>query len=93
MVGDDGRTDARVMDLLFRKGEAWTILEYKTNRAADQGAARRIMRANQYDVQARCYLRAAEELLGVRPQLVICWLDCGARIWPMPFDDTDEEPG
>jgi ATP-dependent helicase/nuclease subunit A len=92
VVGNDGRTDARVIDLLFRKGEVWTILEYKTNRAADQAAARRLMRENRYDVQARCYLRAAEDLLGVRPQLVICWLDCGARVWPMPFDDTDEEP-
>ncbi len=51
-----------VIDLAYRKGGTWTIVDYKTDRIPDQETYRRL--CDKYAPQVRIYARAWEELSG-----------------------------
>jgi ATP-dependent exoDNAse (exonuclease V) beta subunit len=63
------------IDLLYRKGERWTIVEFKTDEVRSRAGFERLLREKDYVAQARRYAAAAEQLLGTRPRCFLCMLD------------------
>jgi ATP-dependent helicase/nuclease subunit A len=69
----EGWTDMGAIDLLVRDGEAWKLIDFKTDEIRDdQGLQDAIER---YRFQLKRYAEATLAFLGVQPQAVLCFLD------------------
>lgn len=81
---EDGQSESGSIDLLYRTGECWTLLDFKTDRIRTPGQREQIIRDKGYDRQLARYTAAVEVLLGSRPQAQLCLLDDGGqvRLWP-----------
>jgi ATP-dependent exoDNAse (exonuclease V) beta subunit len=75
LVTTDGRIENGIIDALYLCDGLWTIVEFKTDRLADQAALERLLAEEDYLVQAERYAAAVERLLGSRPAVILCLLD------------------
>ncbi len=69
-----------LIDALFLEGERWVLVEFKTDRINDQDAFIKLWEEKDYQSQVGGYLAAAEELMGKRPQPVLCFLNYEKRV-------------
>lgn len=71
--GDSVKTG--YIDLLYRFGGRWTIVDFKTGRIEHESAAGQLIRERGYRRQIERYRQAVMELVGERPRLIICLLN------------------
>lgn len=81
-----GRAESGQIDLLYRRDGVWTIVEFNTDEVRTRADFERLLREKAYVSQARRYVAAAEQLLGVRPLCLLCMLDYrgAVRLYPVP---------
>jgi len=70
-LGD--RTENRYIDLLYRDGDGWGIIDFKTDPILSPGYREDLI--IKYSPQVRRYQRAVKQLLGVEAKASICFLD------------------
>jgi len=77
----DGDASVRgTIDLVYRLGERWTLVDFKTDRAKDRAHMEAIIQEKGYDSQVARYVQAMETLLDVTPRAFICFLDVAGRV-------------
>lgn len=65
--------DSGIIDLLYRRGGRWEVLEFKTNELRTEAAL--VAAIEEYRPQAQRYSDAIEALMGERPRVRLCFLD------------------
>jgi hypothetical protein len=80
----DGRFENRRIDALYRCGDVWTVVEFKTDRLRNAADFDQLLEREDYVAQAGRYAAAVEQLVGRRPRVVLCLLDYAGRVrlWP-----------
>jgi ATP-dependent helicase/nuclease subunit A len=68
-----GGTENRYIDLLFRDGDRWQIIDFKTDSILTAGHRENLI--NEYSTKVQRYRRAVKQLLGVDAIASICFLD------------------
>jgi ATP-dependent helicase/nuclease subunit A len=76
----DGRIESGIIDALYLRSAAWTIVEFKTDRVTDRTRFEELLAEEDYLAQAQRYLAATERLLGQRPRCVLCMLNYAGAI-------------
>ncbi len=76
----DDRVESGIVDALYCKGGEWFLMEFKTDRIASAAQLAIWLEEKDYVSQVERYLRAAKELLGVRPHPVLCFLNCAGTV-------------
>ena len=76
----DGRLEEGAIDLLYRRGGRWTVVDFKTDRVRNEAEMEWIIRDKGYRMQLERYAQAVEQLLGKRPQARLCFLDVGGNV-------------
>ena len=76
----DGRVESGIIDALYRRGEQWTLVEFKTDELRDEAALQRVLGERDYVAQSRTYVRAIERLLSSRPRAVLCFLNVAGAV-------------
>lgn len=71
----NGSMKTGYIDLLYRKNGIWRLIDFKTDRIQDEVALRQILKEKDYTQQVQSYGAAVQKLMGVVPQLELCWLD------------------
>jgi len=71
----DGELESGIIDALYLRDGAWTIVEFKTDSVKDWAEFDRLLEETDYKAQAERYVSAVEQLLGRRPRCVLCLLD------------------
>jgi ATP-dependent helicase/nuclease subunit A len=71
----DGRVESGIIDVLYLRGNTWTIVEFKTDRVKDEADFERLLKEKDYVTQAQRYVGAIEHLLGQRPRCILCMLN------------------
>jgi ATP-dependent helicase/nuclease subunit A len=79
-INEDGQVESGVIDVLYLRGGAWTIVEFKTDRVADIDALEELIEREGYRSQVERYRKAVEWLAGGRPQVILCFLDCATAV-------------
>ncbi len=79
-VEADGAVRNRVIDLLVRLEEHWTVVEFKTDRLTTSAEMHEHTRRMGYDRQVSEYIAAAGRLLGERPRALLVWLSVGGEV-------------
>jgi ATP-dependent helicase/nuclease subunit A len=69
-----------VIDALFLEEEKWVLVEFKTDRIYNKEAFSKLWKEKDYQTQVEGYLKAAETLLGTRPEPVLCFLNYEKRV-------------
>jgi ATP-dependent exoDNAse (exonuclease V) beta subunit len=78
-IDEQGQLDHGVIDALFREGEGWTLVEFKTDRVREEELEAKLVQED-YVEQVGRYLAAAEHLLGKRPRPVLCLLNFAGTV-------------
>ncbi len=73
-----------ILDLLYRAGNDWVIIDFKTDRADSEEQARALIRQNGYDAQVARYVQALKDQLGVTPRARLVFLNVKGQ--PVLFD-------
>ena len=68
-----------IIDLLYRIGEDWVIIDFKTDRVESEEQAHAIIRENGYDAQLARYIEAIKNQLGVKPRAQLAFLNVKAH--------------
>jgi hypothetical protein len=71
----DGEVENGAMDVLYRRDDGWTVVEFKTDRLRKNDDLGDLLRREDYLAQMGRYTAAVEALLGERPRLLLCMLD------------------
>jgi ATP-dependent exoDNAse (exonuclease V) beta subunit len=79
-VEADGQTESGIIDALFLREGAWTIVEFKTDRVTDNASFEKLLARDDHHEQARRYADAAERLLGQRPRTILCMLNYAGQV-------------
>ena len=74
------------IDLLFRRGETWTLVDFKTDRIRDDRARESLLQERDYRAQVARYTAAVEHYLGVTPRCVLCLLDDRGAVSALPIE-------
>ena len=75
-----GKLDLGTIDLIYRDGEGWNIVDFKTDELRDETDLNKAK--NKYQPQLMRYILAVRELLGDVVQAQLCFLDYqGAVEW------------
>jgi ATP-dependent exoDNAse (exonuclease V) beta subunit len=69
-----------LIDAMFLEGEDWVLVEFKTDRISNQDVFKKLWEEKDYQSQVGGYLKAAETLLGRRPEPVLCFLNYEKRV-------------
>ncbi|OQA93481.1 MAG: ATP-dependent helicase/nuclease subunit A [Chloroflexi bacterium ADurb.Bin222] len=69
-----------VIDALFETSAGWTLVEFKTDAFGRSATLQQLLAQTDYLAQVGRYVQAAEQLLGVRPQPVLCLLNVGGAV-------------
>ena len=64
-----------IIDLLYRAGDDWMILDFKTDRADSEEQARVIIQQRDYSVQLERYIQAVKTQLGITPRAQLVFLN------------------
>jgi ATP-dependent helicase/nuclease subunit A len=75
----EGRESGSI-DALFRNGERWTLVEFKTDHVASQANLEALLTEKDYVAQVRRYAEAVTELLGERPTCYLCFLNARGKV-------------
>jgi ATP-dependent helicase/nuclease subunit A len=68
-----GRTENRIVDLIFRNGNSWQIIDFKTDPISSAEYREELIL--RYSPRVRRYQHAVKQLLGVEAKTSICFLD------------------
>jgi ATP-dependent exoDNAse (exonuclease V) beta subunit len=71
----DEQIESGIVDALYLREGAWTIVEFKTDRVKDETDFERLLKEQGYVTQARRYIAAIEQLTGQRPRCILCMLN------------------
>jgi len=74
-----GKLDSGVIDALYRSGDDWVLVEFKTDYVKDETALDRLMRYTDYVEQVARYRDAAARLLGAPVSPALCFLNFRGR--------------
>ncbi len=74
------------IDLLFRCGDAWTLVDFKTDRVRDERGREVLVRERGYAAQVARYAAAVEHYLGVTPRCILCLLDDQGAVNAIPLE-------
>jgi ATP-dependent exoDNAse (exonuclease V) beta subunit len=77
----DGRVESGIIDALYRREGAWTLVEFKTDEVRDRAGLERLLAEAGYVAQAQRYVAATERLLGQTPRCVLCMLNYGGTVY------------
>ena len=75
-----GRVESGIIDAVYLRDAAWTVVEFKTDRLKDQADLERLLGEEDYLAQAGRYRDAVKQLLAEEPRLVLCLLDFGGSV-------------
>ena len=64
-----------IIDLLYRSGDDWMILDFKTDRADSEEQARVMIQQRDYSGQLRRYIQAVKTQLGITPRAQLVFLN------------------
>ncbi|MFH1928026.1 MAG: UvrD-helicase domain-containing protein [Chloroflexota bacterium] len=79
----EGKVDAGIIDALYQGDDGqWKLVEFKTDRISNEAALQRHLTSEEYEEQTLRYAKAVERLLGQRPRILLCFLNCwdGVRV-------------
>jgi ATP-dependent exoDNAse (exonuclease V) beta subunit len=79
LVDDGGLVKQGVIDVLFLKDGAWTVLDYKTDRLRDEASVLGFKDKQKYRVQVQSYGAAVEQITGHQPRLILLFLNYGGN--------------
>ncbi|HHW88908.1 MAG TPA: UvrD-helicase domain-containing protein [Chloroflexi bacterium] len=97
--GVDSAASFGQIDLLYRAGGRWTLVDFKSDRLRDERARDALLADGDYQAQIERYLTAVEGFLGERPRGLLCLLDdrsacsvveLGAEPAPLPAPSLDD---
>jgi len=80
IIGQDGVLQTGSIDAMFKEGDQWYLVEFKTDEIRDQKRFDWIWNKEDYREQVEGYLIAAENILGDRPKPILCFLNYEKRI-------------
>ena len=69
-----------VIDAMFREAGRWFIIEFKTDEIRDKRRFDWVWQHEDYQQQVEKYIRAAELVLGEKPEAILCFLNYEKRI-------------
>ncbi|HDD61021.1 MAG TPA: hypothetical protein ENF22_00650 [Chloroflexi bacterium] len=69
-----------VIDAMFRESGRWLIIEFKTDEIRDKRRFDWVWQNEDYQQQVEKYIRAAELVLGEKPEAILCFLNYEKRI-------------
>ncbi|MFN2143253.1 MAG: UvrD-helicase domain-containing protein [Candidatus Promineifilaceae bacterium] len=72
----DGDAKFGRIDLLYNSDGTWHVVDYKTDNIRDAAELKKLEDEKGYKEQLQEYGRAVEQLLGMTPLLMLCYLDC-----------------
>lgn len=75
-----GHVEVGTIDVLYKLGDQWHLVEYKTDYVHNGDALRALLLSKDYVEQMGTYLDAVERLLGERPQPNLCFLNVDGSI-------------
>ncbi len=64
-----------IIDLLYRTGDSWMIIDFKTDRADSEEQASVIIQQNSYSAQLARYIQAVKTQLGITPRAQLVFLN------------------
>ena len=76
----EGQVESGIIDALFERAGAWTLVEFKTDRVRDREELDRVLAEEGYLAQAERYVAAAKALLGQEPEIVLCFLNLAGTV-------------
>ena len=76
----EGCLNAGVLDALWCADGQWHLVEFKTDRIRDETALTEHLRDSDYVAQVARYVAAAAQVLGQRPDPMLCLLNVGGRV-------------
>jgi ATP-dependent helicase/nuclease subunit A len=79
-INEDGQVESGIIDALYLRNGVWTIVEFKTDTVSNPARLEALLKEKDYLPQAKRYQASVEQLVGQRPHLILCFLDCGAAV-------------
>lgn len=76
----DGRVENGIIDMLYRRGGTWTIVEFKTDEVRGAADLDALLTETDYIAQMQRYIAAARALLGNTPRALLCLLNVGRQV-------------
>ncbi len=80
VMNSAGQIEYGTIDLLYKWGDQWHLVEYKTDYVRDADALRALLLDTDYVEQMRRYIEAVEHLLGEHPHPDMCFLNVAGSI-------------
>ena len=74
---NEGRSETGYIDLLYRKGNEWFVVDFKTDAIHSEEQYKELV--EKYSKQLERYASAIKQLLGRDAKLSICFLDNNGR--------------
>jgi ATP-dependent exoDNAse (exonuclease V) beta subunit len=71
-------TETGYIDLLYRKGDAWHVIDFKTDSIRSVVEGKELV--GKYSGQMRRYVGAIRELIGQEAELSLCFLDDDGKV-------------
>ena len=84
MVTRNGQVERGIIDALYLYEGQWTIVDYKTDEVAEEAELNALLATKDYRQQLSRYALAVEQLVGLRPRLLLCFLQVGTQIHLVP---------
>lgn len=81
---EDGQVHNGIIDLLYRTGDTYRIVEFKTDELKARANLATHIQKQGYDEQVRRYVRAVRSQLGVEAQAALVFLNAGGRVLVSP---------
>lgn len=70
-----GKVEKGKIDALYVKNHHWVLLEFKTDEVYSKEVLDELLEEEDYLIQVKKYLAAAEKILGQQPEPVLCFLN------------------
>ncbi|MGB8645009.1 MAG: UvrD-helicase domain-containing protein [Anaerolineae bacterium] len=76
----DGHIESGIIDAVYFDDNAWTIVEFKTDRIKDEANLNALLNKKDYGLQVERYRRALQRLLNANARVVLCLLDFAGKV-------------
>jgi ATP-dependent helicase/nuclease subunit A len=80
IIGQGDVLQAGSIDAMFKEGDRWVLVEFKTDEIRDQKRFEWIWKQEDYYEQVNKYLNASVQLLGQKPDPILCFLNYEKQI-------------
>lgn len=80
IIGQDEVLQTGSIDAIFKEGDRWNLVEFKTDEIRDQKRFDWVWKREDYQEQVAKYLQASEQILGERPEPILCFLNYEKRV-------------